>query len=163
MRKTKYTKPLLEKLILESISFSEVVRKLLNTEKAHGSMVDYIKKLVIEYGIDYTHFNAKNWNKNKSGTFKGITEKELRDNYLTKFSKKKTNSHNIKVWLFKFGLKNKTCEVCNLPNIWNGKELSLQLDHIDGDNNNNELSNLRIICPNCHSQTDTFCGKKNGG
>jgi hypothetical protein len=162
MKKTKYSKEILENVIKKSISFSDVVRKLLNVEKAHGSMVSYIKKLAVDYKIEFEHFNAKNWNKNKSGTFKGITEQELRENYLSKTPKKKTNSHNIKTWLFKLGLKEKNCEVCNLTDTWNGKPLSLQLDHIDGDNTNNELSNLRIICPNCHSQTETFCGKNNG-
>lgn len=51
------------------------------------------------------------------------------------------------------------CEVCNIEPCWNGKLLVLQLDHIDGDSDNNYPSNLRLICPNCHSQTDTFCSK----
>jgi hypothetical protein len=43
--------------------------------------------------------------------------------------------------------------------VWNNKPIALQLEHIDGDNTNQELSNLCYLCPNCHSQTDTFCGK----
>ena len=54
------------------------------------------------------------------------------------------------------------CSVCDIAD-WNGKPLTLQLDHIDGDSYNNEVTNLRFICPNCHSQTDTFCGKANTG
>ena len=42
---------------------------------------------------------------------------------------------------------------------WNTKEISLHLDHIDGNNHNHKLENLRLLCPNCHSQTDTWCGK----
>jgi hypothetical protein len=49
------------------------------------------------------------------------------------------------------------CEECGLSYFWNGKPLVLQLDHIDGNSDNNLPSNLRLICPNCHSQTDTFC------
>jgi hypothetical protein len=44
------------------------------------------------------------------------------------------------------------------PN-WNNKGLVLQLDHINGVHNDNRVENLRILCPNCHSQTDTFCAK----
>lgn len=50
------------------------------------------------------------------------------------------------------------CAECGIES-WNGKSLTLQLDHIDGNPHNHLLSNLRLLCPNCHSQTDTFCGR----
>lgn len=50
------------------------------------------------------------------------------------------------------------CALCALSE-WRGSELALQLDHIDGDGHNHRRSNLRLLCPNCHSQTDTWCGK----
>lgn len=52
------------------------------------------------------------------------------------------------------------CSSCKISSTWNGSYLSLQVDHIDGDNKNNLPSNLRLLCPNCHSQTETFSGKK---
>lgn len=55
------------------------------------------------------------------------------------------------------------CSECGLIPEWNGKYLKLQLDHIDGDPCNNELTNLRILCPNCHTQTDTFTGRNKNG
>lgn len=51
------------------------------------------------------------------------------------------------------------CSVCGLLNIWNGKELKLELDHINGIANDNRIENVRLICPNCHSQTDTYKAK----
>lgn len=54
------------------------------------------------------------------------------------------------------------CEICNQPNIWNNKPLVLQIDHIDGNSDNNFPNNLRLICPNCHTQTDTFGSKGYG-
>ena len=51
------------------------------------------------------------------------------------------------------------CDVCNMPPIWNGQPLKLQLDHINGNKKDNRVLNLRWICPNCHSQTDTYTGK----
>ncbi len=51
------------------------------------------------------------------------------------------------------------CSECGI-NEWNGKSLTLQIDHIDGNNQNNLIENLRWLCPNCHTQTDTW-GVKN--
>jgi 5-methylcytosine-specific restriction endonuclease McrA len=54
------------------------------------------------------------------------------------------------------------CSECGI-NSWCGKKLVLELDHINGVNNDNRLTNLRLLCPNCHSQTDTFRGRGNTG
>ena len=51
---------------------------------------------------------------------------------------------------------NYTCALCPTGITWNGKELHFVLDHIDGDASNNVRSNLRLVCPNCDSQLDTF-------
>jgi hypothetical protein len=64
----------------------------------------------------------------------------------------------LKKRLLEEKVKKNNCEVCGI-NEWNNKPISLQLDHIDGNSHNHILSNLRLICPNCHSQTDTYCGK----
>lgn len=53
-----------------------------------------------------------------------------------------------------------TCSNCDNDGQWLGKELVLQVDHIDGDNKNNELENLRFMCPNCHTQTPTHSVNK---
>lgn len=51
---------------------------------------------------------------------------------------------------------NYKCKICDLSNIWNDKKLIFVLDHIDGNAANNTRDNLRLICPNCDSQLDTF-------
>lgn len=50
------------------------------------------------------------------------------------------------------------CSICNIEE-WNGKKLNMELDHIDGKRTNHKLENLRMLCPNCHSQTDTYRAK----
>jgi hypothetical protein len=60
--------------------------------------------------------------------------------------------------LFKEGIKERKCEQCSIT-TWNNKEAPLELDHIDGNPYNHVLSNLRVLCPNCHAQTSTHRGK----
>lgn len=65
----------------------------------------------------------------------------------------------LKRRLIEAGLKQNVCETCGISE-WMGKPLVVQLDHIDGNSFNHSLDNLRTLCPNCHSQTDTFCRQK---
>lgn len=53
------------------------------------------------------------------------------------------------------------CEECNIDS-WNNKPIVLELDHVNGDSNDNSLGNVRLLCPNCHSQTHTFRIKNRG-
>ena len=57
------------------------------------------------------------------------------------------------------GLFNYQCSSCGIGEEWNGSKLILELDHIDGKAYNNTIENLRILCPNCHSQTDNYKAK----
>ena len=52
------------------------------------------------------------------------------------------------------------CEICKAPSVHNNLPLVLQLDHIDGNSDNNNLNNLRLLCPNCHTQTETFATRQ---
>lgn len=71
-----------------------------------------------------------------------------------------TNMARLKIRLLREGLLASKCyeEDCGLTE-WKGKPLSLQLDHVNGDKLDHRIENLRLLCPNCHSQTDTFAGK----
>lgn len=58
------------------------------------------------------------------------------------------------------GVNPELCSECGLESVWNGKPIVMHLDHIDGDTSHNDPSNLRFLCPNCHSQTETYCRLK---
>ena len=67
-------------------------------------------------------------------------------------------SFKLKKRLYEEGLKTANCELCNISN-WLGNPISLELHHVDGNRQNHSLNNLKLLCPNCHSQTDTFRAK----
>lgn len=71
----------------------------------------------------------------------------------------KINRGYIKRRLLKEGLLSNKCSVCGLGGTWNDKPLVLVLDHINGINNDYRMENLRLVCPNCNSQLDTFAGR----
>ena len=54
------------------------------------------------------------------------------------------------------------CSECGVGNFWNNKPLTIQLDHIDGNSDNNLITNVRLLCPNCHTQTENFGSKGKG-
>ena len=79
------------------------------------------------------------------------------ESYLVPNSTKKGGE--LKKRLYQSGLLEEKCSVCGLGPEWNKIPLSLTIDHINGNSSDNRLENLRILCPNCHSQTPTFSGK----
>lgn len=68
-------------------------------------------------------------------------------------------TNKLKNRLISEGHKKNKCEECQLENKWNDKPIIMELDHIDGDRTNHLFENLKILCPNCHSQTKTYRGK----
>ena len=68
------------------------------------------------------------------------------------------NRVNLKQRLIAAGLKEPHCEICGIES-WQGRPLSLALHHVNGVGDDNRLENLQLLCPNCHSQTDTFAGR----
>lgn len=97
---------------------------------------------------------------NQSG--KGINKRhngnkiELKEILEGKHPSYQTNK--LRIRLIDEGLKEHECESCGISN-WMNNPISLELDHIDGDRTNHSLTNLRILCPNCHSQTSTYRGR----
>jgi Zn finger protein HypA/HybF involved in hydrogenase expression len=70
------------------------------------------------------------------------------------------DKNHLKHRLIDEGILENKCKECGLEKEWNNKKISLQIDHINGNVKDHRIENLRIICPNCHSQTENFAGKK---
>lgn len=70
------------------------------------------------------------------------------------------SSGNLKTRALREGYLKNQCEECGGTDVWNGKPITIQLDHIDGNCRNHRLENLRMVCPNCHSQTITWSGRR---
>jgi hypothetical protein len=154
--KSKYTKELLDPIVKNSYSTAQVLLSL-GLSKSGGNYC-YIKSKVISLGIDISHFKGQRIHKGASPINKH-TERTFREQVLI-LGGKEWNSHNIKVKLIDFNLKENVCELCGQKPLWNNTELKLHLDHINGNRKDNRIENLRILCPNCHSQTDTYGSKK---
>jgi len=146
--KSKTNEELVEHL-QNSTSMWDLCSKLGYTNKS-GRTYRYIRDALTRRGInidDYTFIKI----------FKGKTKRKLDEEVFCEASgfrntdlKKRIISQN----LFEY-----KCFNCGIKE-WNHKPISLQLDHINGVNNDNRIENLRFLCPNCHSQTDTWGNKK---
>ena len=139
-----------KKIVEESHTYADVCRKI--GWKPQGGNYKYVKKHIKELKLDISHFTGRASNIcNRLGHAK---EKNIEE-YLTTDSYIKAD--RLKWKLFSNGIKQYKCEKCGCTH-WEGKQIILQLHHINGNNTDNRLENLQILCPNCHSQTDNYCG-----
>lgn len=148
MNRYDYSEYRLREAIKTSTSYSEVLRKLEIPVK--GNNTETLKRYIKKFDINTQHFTGHKITNDAAY----IPAKE----YLG--TDKRISACKLLHKLYKEGFKERKCEICGIDN-WQGKEITLQLHHIDGNHNNNLLSNLQVLCPNCHSQTDNYCGNAN--
>lgn len=145
--KHKYSIEQVKEAIETSLSYRQVMIKL--GIKPAGGNYFVIRKFISKYNLDTSHFTGKRWNK-------GLHfDKRPIEDYLNNVIY--MQSHKLRLRLISEGIKEYKCESCGLSE-WLGKPIALELNHIDGNNKNNNLDNLNILCPNCHAQTPNYRG-----
>lgn len=140
------------KLIKNSTNISEVLFKLGYSIKGNSWGFSQVRKRMDDLNIDASEFKGKSAAIEKTKQASLTSEMLLRENC-------KHNRNCLRRFIIKNKLLPYKCAICGALE-WNGKTLSLELDHINGINNDNRLENLRFLCPNCHSQTTTY-GSRN--
>jgi len=148
MRLYKYDENQLRTAVKESYSMRQVLIRL--GVQPYGGNYDVLRKAIKHFSLDTSHFHGQGWAKGKTFTVRDTKE------YLE--NKYPISSHKLRKRLLKENYFEHLCQQCGLSE-WNKKTIPLELHHIDGNKMNNNLSNLTIICPNCHSQSDNFRGK----
>ncbi len=136
---TRYTKEILTPIVASSASYAECLRKL--GLVGAGGNYKHLQRNIDKYKLDTSHMTHQAHNAGKE---------------LKTFDDLKTNE-KIKERLI--NERGHSCENCKLDS-WLGFQITLELEHIDGDNRNNERINLKLLCPNCHSLTPTWRRRK---
>ena len=138
----------MEKLIEQYDSLGELMAHF--GLKNHGGNYNTMVRRFNADNIDWSKFKG-NYGKGTLKPYRSLDEILVED---CNFSR----SH-LKKRLLKEGLLENKCDKCGQEPEWNGEKLVMVLDHRNGVNNDNRLENLRLLCPNCNSQTTTFAGK----
>lgn len=144
-------KEVITEIVSRCYTIADVCREL--GWQPRGGNYRVVHRYIKDYNLDTSHFTGQRTN--IGNKLNSAIEKPVNE-YLKKDSNIKASA--LKWKLFSNGLKEYKCEICGC-NKWNDSQISLQLHHINGDDTDNRLENLQILCPNCHSQTDNFCGK----
>lgn len=150
-----YTKEWLSELCKESYSYAEVLRKA--GRKQGGGTQATLKKKIVEYHIDISHFTGQRWQSSPNQQKQQYDEKYSLEEVFRLDSP--VTQKVLKGYIKRYKILEYKCSFCGCDGHWQDGLISLEVDHIDGNNNNNEITNLRYLCPNCHALTDTYRGK----
>jgi len=114
-----------------------------------------VKRSIAEHGLDISHFTGSGHLKGKVAASRRPAAEVLR---VYPPGSTRVSSKRLGRALAEMG-RDCRCALCGLSNVWQGRPLVLEIDHINGDWCDNRAENLRILCPNCHTTTDTYCGR----
>lgn len=152
MSKCKWTKEQLEETIKNNLSIAGACREL--GIRPIGGNYRTLHYYIKEYNLDTSHFTGQGWN---VGTrYRNVHPKCPIEDILSGKVEYR-NTLNLKNRLLKENIKEYKCENCG-NSEWLGNKIPLELHHINGNNTDNRLENLQLLCPNCHALTDNYRG-----
>lgn len=157
MQMRSWTDDQLVEAVGRSVSIASVLRCL--GLRPVGGNYKSIKTHIERLNLDVSHFTGQAWSAGKKFPV-GSKGRPLEE--ILVVNSPHGSTYNLKRRLLAEGILVNKCATCGLAD-WLGNPISLHMDHINGENKDNRLENLRLLCPNCHSQTETYCGKKNKG
>ena len=150
-----YSKEWLQELCKDSYSYAEVLEKA--GRKQGGGAQKTLKTKIELWNIDISHFTGQRWHESPNQSPQQGKEKYSLDEIFIKNSP--ITQKVLRCYVERHQMLDYKCVSCGCDGNWLSGTISLEIDHIDGDNTNNELSNLRYLCPNCHAMTETYRGK----
>lgn len=152
MKPLKYTVDELRAAVGSSVSIRQALQKL--NVKAEGGNYRVFHKAVRAFDLDTSHFTGMNLKGRKLRP----RRKKLSE-YLVTGSD--VQSLRLKQYLLDQRVLDAVCAECG-GTTWQGQPIPLELDHRNGDHRDNQLANLRLLCPNCHALTPTYRGRNRG-
>jgi hypothetical protein len=153
MVKYKYTPEILEDAARRSHSIAGVMR-ILGIPPSGGNYM-HIKRRMVHFGIDTSHFLGQGHNLGKVPSNRKCAAELL---VALPVGSRRGDAKKLRRALLEVGVPY-VCAICGLDGKWNGEPITLHVDHIDGNYLDCRQTNLRFLCPNCHSQTPNFAGK----
>jgi hypothetical protein len=155
MKTTKWTDQQFTDAVASSTSVSQVLTQL--GLKPAGGNYQTVRTTVERLNLSTDHWKGQAWNKGLSNP---VSVRPTTD-YLV-LNGPAIKSYRLRDRLLRERILLNKCSECGIGSIWRTKNLRHHLDHINGNHFDNRLENLRLLCPNCHSQTDTYCGRNIG-
>ena len=150
-----YTKEWLQELCQDSYSYAEVLNKA--GRKQGGGAQQTLKNKIELWNIDISHFTGQRWHESPNQLPQEGKEKYTLDEVFIKNSP--VAQKVLRGYVKRHEIMKYECVNCGCDGHWLNGIISLEIDHIDGDNTNNEITNLRYLCPNCHALTETYRGR----
>ncbi|MFC9131309.1 HNH endonuclease [Streptomyces sp. NPDC057099] len=141
----------LREAVADSLSLAEVLRRL--GRPNHGWERDKLRAWIAEDGVSTAHFLGQAHQRGKAGPTPAKRPEEI---LVQHDGKRRTKTTLLRRALLEIGVPER-CARCGTGPQWLGKPMTLEIDHINGDWSDDRRENLRLLCPNCHASTDTWC------